>query len=82
MLSFCKERINYNDMVGMTRTGVVLGLHFAERNLDAREYLRIIHYNVIQRDFHIHNVDRNVMWWQQGGASSHTSNAECYKFKS
>ena len=61
--------------VGLTRTGVVLGPHFAERNLDTREYLRIIRYNVVQRDFRIHNVDRNVMWWQQDGAPSHTSNA-------
>ena len=61
--------------VGLTRTGVVLGPHFAERNLDTREHLRIIRYNVVQRDFRIHNVDRNVMWWQQDGAPSHTGSA-------
>jgi hypothetical protein len=61
--------------VGLTRAGVVLGPHFAERNLDTREYLRIIRYHVIQRDFHVHNIDRNNMWWQQDGAPAHTSNA-------
>ena len=61
--------------VGLTRMGVVLGPHFAERNLDIREYMRIIRYNVIQRDFCIRNIDRNVMWWQQDGVPSHTSNA-------
>ena len=61
--------------VGLTRQGVVLGPHFAERNLDTREYIRIIRYNVIQRDFHTHNIDRDSMWWQQDGASCHTSNA-------
>ena len=61
--------------VGLIRTGVVLGPHFIERNLDSREYLRIIRYNVIQRDFLIHNIDRHVMWWRQDGAPRHTSNA-------
>ena len=61
--------------VGLTRTGVVLGPHFIEKNLASREYLRIIRYNVIQRDFLIHNIDRHVMWWQQDGAPCHTSNA-------
>ena len=59
----------------LTRAGVVLGPHFAERNLDTREYLRIIRYHVIQRDFHVHNIDRNNMWWQQDGVPAHTSNA-------
>jgi hypothetical protein len=31
--------------------------------------------NVIQRDFRLHGIDRNTMWWQQDGAPSHTSNA-------
>ena len=44
--------------VGLTRAGVVLGPHLAERNLDTREYLCIICYYVIQREFHIHNIDR------------------------
>ena len=54
--------------VGLTGAGVALGPHFAERNLDTREYLRIIRYNVIQREFDIHNIGRNNMWWQQDGA--------------
>ncbi len=60
--------------VGLTRAGVVLGPHLAERNLNTREYLRIIPYHVIQRDFYVHNIVNN-MWWQQDGAPSHTSNA-------
>ena len=61
--------------VGLTRAGVVLGPHFAERNLDTREYLRIIRYHVIQREFHTYNIDKNNMWWQQDGAPAHTSHA-------
>ena len=60
---------------GLTRQGVVLGPHFTRANLDTREYMRIIRYNVIQREFPVHNIDRNSMWWQQDGASCHTSNA-------
>ena len=48
---------------------------FAERNLDSREYLQIILYHVIQRDFRTYNINRHVMWWQQDGAPCHTSNA-------
>ena len=54
--------------------GVVLGPYFAERNFDTREHLRIIRYNVLQRDFRIHNIDRNVMWQHQDETSTHTSN--------
>ena len=61
--------------VGLTRQGVVLGPHFVEGRMDTREYLRIIRYNVIQRDFNRHNINRDVMWWQQDGAPAHTSNA-------
>ena len=61
--------------VGLTRTGIVLGPHFVQGNLDTREYLRIIRYNVVQRDFAMNDIDRNVMFWQQDGAPSHTSNA-------
>ena len=61
--------------VGLTRRGAVLGPYFVERNLDTREYIRIVRYNVIQRDFPAHNIDRNSMWWQQDGAPCHTSNA-------
>ena len=61
--------------VGLTRTGVVLGPHFFRPNLDSQEYLRVIRYLVIQRDFRANNIDRHVMWWQQDGAPCHTSNA-------
>ena len=61
--------------VVLTQQGVVLGLHFVEGNLDTREYIRIIAYNVIQRDFPPRNIDRDSMWWQQDGAPCHTSNA-------
>ena len=61
--------------VGLNRAGNVLGPHFVERNLDTREYLRIIRYNVIQRDFRTQNINRHDMWWQQVGASCHTSHA-------
>ena len=61
--------------VGLTRADVVRGPHFAERTLDTREYLRIIRYYVIQREFHIRNIDRNNMRWQQDGAPAHTINA-------
>ena len=57
--------------VGLTRAGNVLGLHFVERNLDTREYLRIIRYNVIQQDFRTQNINRHDMWWQQD-VSCHT----------
>jgi hypothetical protein len=36
--------------VGLSQADVVLGPHFAQRNLDSREYLCIIRYHVIQRD--------------------------------
>ena len=60
--------------IGLTRAGVVLGPHFIQGNLNTREYLRIIHYHVIQRDFLRNNINRQVMWWQQVGAPTHTSN--------
>ena len=60
--------------VGLTRTGVVLIPHFAERlNLDTREDLRIMrYYFTLQREFDIRNIDRYNMWWQQ---DAHASNA-------
>ena len=61
--------------VGLTRLGVVLGPHFVEGNIDTREYIPIIHYNVIQRNFRVHTIDRNSMRWQQDGAPCHTTNA-------
>ena len=60
--------------VGVTRTVVVLDSHFIQRNLNTREYLRVVRYNVIQKDFRFHNINRYVMWWQQDGAPAHTSN--------
>ena len=53
--------------VGLTQAGVVLGPHFAERNLDTREYLRIIRYHLIQRDFHMFNVNKIITWLQRDG---------------
>ena len=61
--------------VCLTRAGVVLGPHFAGRNIDTTEYLRITRYHVIQRDFHTHNIDKNNMWWPQDRAPAHTSHA-------
>ena len=61
--------------VGLTRTGIVLGPHFVQGHLDTREYLRIVLYNVVQRDFRNHNIDNVTTWWQQDGAPAHTSNA-------
>ncbi len=48
--------------VGLTRKGVVLGPHFAERNLDSREHSRIIGYHVIQHDF---NFEHKVQYQQK-----------------
>ena len=61
--------------IGLTRAGIVLGPHFVQGNLNSRECLRIIRDNVIQRDFRLHGIDKNTVWWQQDGASSHASNA-------
>ena len=59
--------------VGLTGQGVVLGPHFIQGRMDTREYLRIIRYNVVQRE--LRNFNRQEMWWQQDGAPAHTSNA-------
>ena len=59
--------------VGLTGQGVVLGPHFIQGRMDTREYLRIIRYNVVQRE--LRNVNRQEMWWQQDGLPAHTSNA-------
>lgn len=61
--------------VGLTRQGVVLGPHFIEGRMNTQEYLRIIRYSVIQREFRQNNINRAVTWWQQDGAPAHTSNA-------
>ena len=60
--------------ISLTRTGVVIGPHSIQENLNTREYLRIIRYHVIQRDFLRNNINRQVMWWQRDGAPGHTSN--------
>ena len=61
--------------IGLTGSGSILGPHFIQGNLNTQEYLRIVRYNVVQRDFRRLNINRLQMWWQQDGASAHTSNA-------
>ena len=61
--------------MGLTGTGQVLGPHFVRNRLDTREYLRIVRYNVVQRDFRRLNINRATTWWVQDGAPAHTSNA-------
>ena len=60
--------------VGLTGNEEVFGPHFVSGNLDTREYLRIVRYNVIQQDFARQNINRFVTWWQQDGAPAHKSN--------
>ena len=43
---------------GLTRQGVVLGPHFTRANLDLGEYMRIIRYNVSQREFPMSKFNR------------------------
>ena len=38
--------------MGIIRSGAIFWSNFAERNLDNPRYLRIVHYDVIQRDFY------------------------------
>ena len=61
---------------GVTGAGVLLGPHFIRRGhkMDTQEYLRIFRYNVVQQDFRRHNINRLNAWWQQDGATVHTSN--------
>ena len=61
--------------VGITRNGVIFGPHVVRGRLDTREYIRIIRYNVIQREFPRYGINQEMMWWQQDGAPAHTSNA-------
>ena len=61
--------------IGLSRAGVVLGPHFVRGNLDTQEYLRIIRYHIIQREFQQHQINRYLTWWQQDGAPAHTSTA-------
>ena len=60
--------------IGLTGDGRILGPHFANGNLDSREYLRIIRYDVIQREFAALGINLENVWWQQDGAPAHTSN--------
>ena len=60
--------------VGLTGNGDLLGPHFVRGNLDTREYLRIVRYNVIQREFRNLGMNDGDVWWQQDGATPHTSN--------
>ena len=60
--------------VGLMRNGTVFGPYVIRGNLTTREYLRIVCYNVIQRDFRANNINQNSIWLQQDGARSHTSN--------
>ena len=61
--------------VGLTVDGRVLGPHFIDGNMDSREYIGIVRYNVVQREFSPLriNPEENV-WWQQDGAPAHRSN--------
>ena len=60
--------------VGLTKNGNIFGPHFVQGTLDTTEYLRIIRYHVIQREFREQGIEKERMWWQQDGASAHTSN--------
>ena len=61
--------------LGLTRNGTIFGPHFVRGKLNTQEYMRIVRYNVIQREFRRNGINRQQMWWQQDGASAHTSNA-------
>ena len=61
--------------MGVTGNGLVLGPHFIQGRLDTREYLRIIRYHVIQREFVRLGINKANSWWIQDGATPHTSNA-------
>ena len=65
--------------VGLMKNGAIFGPHFIEGRLDSREYLRIVRYNVIQREFNEQGIDRQRIWWQQDGAPAHTSN-QCMQY--
>jgi len=53
---------------GLTGEGLVIGPYFIEGKMDTREYLRIVRYNVIQRDFRRLNINRRESWWQKDNA--------------
>ena len=46
--------------VGLAGNGEVFGPHFVKGNLDTREYLCIVRYNVIHQDFAWENINRFV----------------------
>mgnify|MGYP002804276617 CR=1 FL=1 len=56
------------------------GLPFCERKPYTTEYLWVIRYSILQRDFHLHGVDKNTILWQQDGASLHTTNVTIQYF--
>ena len=60
--------------VGLMRNGTVFAPYVIKGNHTAREYLKIVRYNVIQRDFRANNIKQNFIWWEQDGAPSHTNN--------
>lgn len=61
--------------VGLMRNGTVFGPYFIRGTMNTREYLRIIRYNVIQRDFPSLNINKDNIWFQQDGAPPHTADA-------
>ena len=46
--------------VGITRNGVIFGPHVVRGRLDTREYIRIIRYNVIQREFPRYGINQEM----------------------
>ena len=60
--------------VGLTGDGRLLGPHFIDGNMDSQEYLRIVRYNVVQREFGALGINPENVWWQQDGTPAHTSN--------
>ena len=49
--------------VGLTGDGRVLGPHFIDGNMDSREYIRIVRYNVVQREFGAFGINTENVWW-------------------
>ena len=60
--------------IGLTGEGRILGPHFVNGSLNSREYLRIIRYSVVQREFAALDINPENVWWQQDEAPAHTSN--------
>lgn len=59
--------------IGLKGDGKILGPHFVDGSLNTREYLRIVRYNVVQREFLQLGINQREIWWQQDGAPAHTS---------